>query len=184
MFRVCLDTGGTFTESIVMDEKGNLHEFKSPTTPSDFSEGVINTLVEAAAAFSLSPEEFLKQTEWIVHGTTVATNALVQRKLARTAMITTEGFRDIIEMRRCLKIETHSMYEAMIPPYEPIVPRYLRFTVDEKTKHTGEIVKPIDEDELGIVIEKIKKQKIKAIAICFINSYVNPENEKKAAHDL
>ena len=181
MFRVCVDIGGTFSESIVLDEKSKFHEFKAPTTPSDFSEGVINTLVEAATAFSLSKEQFLKQTEWIVHGTTVATNALVQRKLARTAMITTKGFRDIIDMRRALKIETHSMYEAFIPPYEPIIPRYLRFTVDEETHYTGEITRPLNEDELKSVIEKIKKEGVEAVAICFINSYANPANERRAA---
>ena len=181
MFRVCIDTGGTFTESMVLNGEGNLHEFKSATTPKDFSEGVINTIVEASNYYHMSLKDFLKQTEWIVHGTTVSTNALVQRKLARTAMITTKGFRDIIEMRRSLKIETKSMYEAFIPPYEPIVPRYLRFTVDEKTRHTGEIVKPLNEEQLTDVIEKIKKEKVEAIAICFINSYANPSNEIKAA---
>jgi N-methylhydantoinase A len=181
MFKVCIDIGGTFTESIVLDDKGTLYEFKTATTPRDFSEGVVNTIVEAANYYKLSCEQFLEQTEWIVHGTTVATNALVQRKLPHTAMITTKGFRDIIEMRRCLKIETHSMYEAFIPPYEPIVPRYLRFTVGEKTKYSGEIVKPVNEEELKKVIEKIKKEGVEAVAICFINSYANPKNEIKAA---
>jgi len=115
MFRVCIDTGGTFTESMVLDDEGSLHEFKSATTPQDFSEGVVNTLAEASSYYKLSLKIFLKQTNVIVHGTTVSTNALVQRKLARTAMITTRGFRDIIEMRRSLKIETKSMYEPSFP---------------------------------------------------------------------
>jgi N-methylhydantoinase A len=181
MFRVCIDTGGTFSESMVLDQKGDLHEFKTATTPRDFSIGVLNTLVEASAYYGISLEELLKQTEWIVHGTTVSTNALVQRKLARTAMITTKGFRDIIEMRRSLKIETKSMYDAFIPPYEPIVPRYLRFTVEEKTKASGEIIKPVQEDELIKVIRQIQKENVEAVAVCFINSYANPENEIKAA---
>jgi N-methylhydantoinase A len=166
---------------MVLNSEGNLHEFKTATTPNDFSEGVLNTIAEAADYYHLSLEGFLKQTEWIVHGTTVSTNALVQRKLSRTAMITTEGFRDIIEMRRSLKIETKSMYEAFIPPYEPIVPRYLRFTVDERTRYTGEIVKPVNEEQLKDVINKIKKEKVEAVAICFINSYANPSNEIRAA---
>jgi N-methylhydantoinase A len=180
MFKVCIDTGGTFSESMVLDNKGELHEFKTATTPYDFSVGVLNTLIEASNYYKLTLEQFLKQTEWIVHGTTVSTNALVQRKLARTAMITTKGFRDIIEMRRSLKIETKSMYDAFIPPYEPIVPRYLRFTVEEKTKADGTIIKAVDVNELKQVIEQIKKEKVEAIAICFINSYANPENEIKA----
>jgi N-methylhydantoinase A len=181
MFRVCIDTGGTFSESMVLDERNELHEFKTATTPQDFSIGVLNTLIEASNYYRMSLESFLEQTEWIVHGTTVSTNALVQRKLARTAMITTKGFRDIIEMRRSLKIETKSMYEAFIPPYEPIVPRYLRFTVEEKTRASGEIIKPVNNYELLMVIEQIKKEKVEALAVCFINSYANPENEIKAA---
>ena len=157
MFRVCVDTGGTFSESMVLDDRHTLHEFKSPTTPEDFSRGVLNTLNDAAAYYKLPLADFLKQTDWIVHGTTVSTNALVQRKLARTALITTRGFRDIIEIRRSLKIETRSMYDAFIPPYEPIVPRYLRFTVEEKTRPDGEIVRPLKEEDLLEVIDRIKK---------------------------
>ena len=181
MFKICVDTGGTFTDCIVLDGQGTLYEFKSPTTPWDFSEGVMNTIVDAAGSFGESPADFLKQTDWIVHGTTVSTNALVQRKLSKAALITTKGFRDIIEMRRSLKIETKSMYDAYIPPYEPIIPRYLRYTVAEKTRASGEIVTAVDEDELKQVIEKIKKEQVEAVAICFINSYANSENEVKAA---
>jgi len=181
MYKLCADTGGTFTESVVLDIQGEFHEFKTPTTPWDFSEGVLNTINEAASYYQISVEDFLKQTEWIVHGTTVSTNALVQRKLSRTALITSKGFRDIIEMRRSSKIETKSMYDAFIPPYEPLIPRYLRFTVDEKTKSSGEIVRLINEDELQKVIEKIKNEGVEAISICFINSYANPANEIKTA---
>ena len=181
MYKLCIDTGGTFTESVVLDTQGEFHEFKTPTTPWDFSEGVLNTIKEAASYFQISVEDLLKQTEWIVHGTTVSTNALVQRKLSRAALITSKGFRDIIEMRRSLKIETKSMYDAFIPPYDPLIPRYLRFTVDEKTKSSGEIVRPINEDELQNVIQRIKNEGVEAISICFINSYANPANEIKAA---
>jgi N-methylhydantoinase A len=181
MYRVCVDTGGTFTDCVVLDGEGGLHQFKAPTTPEDFSEGVLNTIVDAAGYFGLSTREFLQQTDWLVHGTTVSTNALVQRKLSPTALITTKGFRDIIEMRRSAKIETHSMYEAYIPPYEPLVPRRLRFTVCEMTKASGEVVTPLDEDELRAVLERVKQQKIEALAICFINSYANSANEIRAA---
>ncbi len=184
MFKVCVDIGGTFTDSVILDGEGNLAEFKVPSTPTDFSQGVLNSLEEASAAYSKTFAQFIREIELIVHGTTVATNALVQRKVSRTAMITTKGFRDIIEMRRALKIETHSMYEAMIPPYEPIVPRYLRFTVEEETLYTGEIVKPVNKEELEGVIEKIKKEGVEAVAVCFINSYANPQNERKSGPNL
>jgi N-methylhydantoinase A len=96
-------------------------------------------------------------------------------------LITTKGFRDIIEIRRANKIETKSMYEALIPPYEPIVPRYLRFVLEEETRYDGTVTKPINRGELKIVIEKLKREKAEAVAICFINSYANPENERTTA---
>jgi N-methylhydantoinase A len=180
-FRVCVDTGGTFTDAVVLDEEGRLSEFKVPSTPADFAEGVLNAISEAARSHGKTPSEFISETELVVHGTTVATNALVTRNLARTAMLTTKGFRDIIEMRRCLKIETKSMYEALIPPYEPIVPRYLRLTVEEETRYTGEVAKPVDAEELRGVIERFKAEGVQALAVCFVNSYANPENESQAA---
>ena len=100
MFKVCVDTGGTFTDCVVLDDEGRKKEFKSPSTPEDFSIGVINAISEAASALSLSLEQFLDQTELIMHGTTAATNALVTKNVAHTALIGTKGFRDIIEIRR------------------------------------------------------------------------------------
>jgi len=181
MYKVCIDTGGTFTDCVVSDAGGALSEFKSPSTPPNFSQGVMDVLEEAAAAHSSGLQQFLHDTEYIIHGTTAATNALVTRNVARTAMITTQGFRDILEMRRSLKIETHSMYEAFIPPYEPIVPRRLRFVVEEETLPSGEIVKPVNADELKQVIARIKAADCQSVAICFINSYMNDANEKFAA---
>ena len=178
MYRVCVDIGGTFTDSIIIDDKGNLTESKVPTTPSDFSQGILDSLYDAAKTQNIPEEKFINEIELIIHGTTVATNALVTRRVAKTALITTKGFRDIVEMRRALKIDTKSMYEALIPPYEPIVPRYLRFVVDETTTSTGEITKEVDKLEVKQLIEKIKEEKIEAVAICLINSYVNPKNEK------
>jgi N-methylhydantoinase A len=181
MFRVCIDIGGTFTDSILIDQEGKISEYKVPTTPSDFSEGIMNSLREAAKTYKKPLEQFVSEISLIIHGTTIATNALVQRKVSRTALITSKGFRDIIEMRRALKIDTKSMYEAFIPPYDPIVPRYLRFTVDEATHTNGDMIRPLNEEELNAIVEKIREEKVEAIAICFINSYVNSENEKRAA---
>ena len=159
MFRVCIDIGGTFTDSILIDQKGNISEYKVPTTPSDFSEGIMNSLREAAKTYKKPLEQFISEISLIIHGTTIATNALVQRKVSRTALITSKGFRDIIEMRRALKIDTKSMYEAFIPPYDPIVPRYLRFTVEEATHYTGEVIQPLNEEELDAIIGKLEKKR-------------------------
>jgi N-methylhydantoinase A len=183
MYKVCVDIGGTFTDCVVSDEQGNLRQFKAPSTPKDghFEQGVMDSLREAAEGYDMTSDQFISQVELLVHGCTVATNAVVTRNLAKTAMITTKGFRDIIEMRRANKIETKSMYESCIPPYEPIVPRDLRFVLEEETRYDGPVTKRVNLGELKIVIEKLKREKIEAVAICFVNSYANPENERITA---
>ena len=167
MYRVCVDIGGTFTDCVVSDEQGNLRQFKAPSTPKDghFEQGVMDSLREAAEGYGMTPDKFISQVELLVHGCTVATNAVVTRNLAKTAMITTKGFRDIIEMRRANKIETKSMYESCIAPYEPIVPRDLRFVLEEETRYDGTITKPVNFGELKIVIEKLKREKVEAVAV-------------------
>lgn len=184
MFRVCIDTGGTFTDCVVLDDQGRKREFKAPSTPRDFSIGVVDSLHEAAQGFSMSDQAFLDKTELIIHGTTAATNALVTKNVAKTALIYTKGFRDVIEIRRSLKIETRSMYEAFIPPYRPIVPRKLRLGVDERTRPNGDVFKSVDLEELKGIVEKLKREKVEAVAVCLINSYMNPENEKKIVRFL
>lgn len=181
MFDVCIDIGGTFTDSVVLDEEGNLFESKVATTPSDLSVGFINSFERAAAHYNLTVEQFLGQTRKIVHGTTVALNAFLTRSGSKTALITTKGFRDIVEMRMGLKNITTSMYNMFIPPYEPLVPRQLRYTVEERTRYSGEIMTPLNEQELRSVIAEIKKEKVEAVAICFLHSYVNTANEIRAA---
>ncbi|KUO74347.1 MAG: hypothetical protein APF81_10190 [Desulfosporosinus sp. BRH_c37] len=184
MYKVCVDIGGTFTDCVVSDDQGNLGQFKAPSTPKNFEQGVMDALREAAEGYGQTPEQFIGQIELLVHGSTVATNAVVTRNLVKTAMITTKGFRDIIEMRRANKIETKSMYDALIPPYDPIVPRYLRYVMEEETRYDGKVTKPINRGELKIIIERLKKEKVEAVAVCFINSYANPENEKTTAELL
>jgi N-methylhydantoinase A len=181
MFEVCVDIGGTFTDCVVSDDKGKLREFKSPTTPDDLSVGMVNSLKEAATAFSLSTEQFLHQTHTILHGTTVALNAFLTRRGAKTALITTEGFRDIIEMRMGMKNITTSMYNMFVPPYEPLVPRNLRFTVPERTKYTGKVKTPLDEAKLREVVARVKSERVEALALCFLHSYINSDNEKRAS---
>jgi len=129
----------------------------------------------------MTVEQFLGWAEKIVHGTTVALNAFLTKSGARTGLITTKGFRDIVEMRMGLKNIKTSMYNMFIPPYEPLVPRPLRFTVEERTRYTGEITTLLNEKELLEVIKKLKKEKLEAVAICFLHSYANPENERRAA---
>ena len=181
MYRVCVDVGGTFTDCVVSDQKGNLREFKAPSTPDDFSRGVLDAMQEAAIAYGKSVRDFTSEVEVLLHGSTVNTNALLTRRLAKTALITSKGFRDVIEIRCSLKAETKSIFDFFIPPYEPVVPRYLRFGVDESVSPTGEIIKPVNESEIKDVISRLKKEKVEAVAICFINAHANAENERKTA---
>jgi len=184
MFRACVDTGGTFTDCVVREPSGRLREFKSPSTPADFSIGVLNSLREAAKGLSLSFDEFIRSTELIVHGTTVATNALLTRNVAKAALVTTEGFRDVVEIRRSLKIETRSMYDAYIPPYEPLIPRRLRFGISERTRPSGEIVIPVDEEEVRALARRLRAEAVQAVSVCLINAYANVENERHTAELL
>lgn len=181
MARVAIDVGGTFTDVLLLDDAGALQEFKVPTTPVDPSVGVIKGLEKAALASETSLEVFVGSLDLLIHGTTLATNALLTGRGAKVGMITTKNFRDLLEIRRGFKNIRTSMYNVFVPPYRPLVPRYLRLGVEERTLQTGEILTPLNMAELEKAIDKLRKQGVESIAICFLHSYVNPVNEQKAA---
>ena len=136
MLTIGIDVGGTFTDLVAIDASGRTVFAKSPSTPQDQSIGVMAGLDELARRLNLSRAEMLAQTERLVHGTTVATNALLERKGAKVALLTTEGHRDVLEMREGLK---GNRYDLRSPPPEPLVPRELRFGVRERLKADGEV---------------------------------------------
>ncbi len=179
--RVCLDVGGTFTDCLVMDASGDLTSFKSATTPNDPSDGLLDTLKKAAANFQQDIKDFMGDVELLVHGTTLATNTLITGKGAKTAMITTEGFRDILEIRRGIKPLDISLFNLFIPPNRPLIPRSRRIGVEERTLFTGEISVPLNENEVAKIVTRFKKSGIEAIAVCFLHSYANGTNERRAA---
>lgn len=181
MFKVCIDVGGTFTDCLVLDEAGKFTEFKTPTTPEDASLGVINALAKAARFYGQTLQEFASKVYLLVHGTTLATNALLTGKGARVGMITTKGFRDVMEIRRGFKNIRTSMFNVFIPPYRPLVPRRLRLGVAERTLHTGQVRTALNAAETQAAIKKLKAEGVEAVAVCFLHSYANPENEQKAA---
>jgi N-methylhydantoinase A len=181
MSRVAIDVGGTFTDCLVLDQQGRLREFKALTTPQDPSRGLMECLEKAARAEQKSLPEFARTLEYIIHGTTLATNALLTGRGAKIAMLTTEGFRDEVEIRRGFKNIRTSMYNLQVPPYKPIVPRYLRLPVRERTLYTGEVETPVDVSSARAAVEKCRSEDVQSIAICFLHSYANPENERKAA---
>jgi N-methylhydantoinase A len=178
MFTIGVDVGGTFTDLVAIDATGRTVFAKSPSTPTDQSIGVMAGLEELARRLSLPVGEILAQTQRFVHGTTVATNALLERKGARVALLTTQGHRDIIEMREGLK---PNRYDLRTPPPEPLVARELRFGVRERLRPTGEVLTPLDDTSLGDAIAAIKESGATSVAICFLHAYRNPAHEIAAA---
>ncbi len=180
MYRVCIDVGGTFTDCLVLHD-GRLTQVKSPTTYPDSSIGFMNVLAKAAAEFNRSVPDFLGEIELITHGTTLATNTLINGDGAKTGMITTKGFRDVIEIRRGFKNVRTSMYNVFIPPYKPLVPRYLRLEADERIDHQGEVITPLDSDGVEAAAARLASQGVESVAVCFLHSYANPGHEQRAA---
>ena len=182
MYRITIDVGGTFTDCLVMDGAGGLRQFKSYTTPKDPSQGFLDAVTKAASGYG-HPDlgDFLAQVELIIHGTTLATNTLINKNGAVTGMITTRDFRDIVEIRRGFKNVRTSMYNVFVPPYEPLAPRRLRMEARERSTYTGEIVTPLDEAEVRAAAERLKQKGVEAVAIGFLHAYANPANEQRAA---
>jgi N-methylhydantoinase A len=152
-FIIGIDVGGTFTDLVAIDERGTTVFAKSPSTPQDQSIGVLAGLDELALRLNLSRAAMLKQTQRIVHGATVATNALLERKGAKVALLTTEGHRDVLEMREGLK---GNRYDLRSPPPDPLVPRNLRLGVRERLRADGSVLTPLDNASLDVAIETIR----------------------------
>ena len=181
MFTIGIDVGGTYTDLVAIDEHGKAVFAKSPSTPSDQSVGVMAGLEELARRLQITRAEMLGMTDRVVHGTTVATNALLERKGARVALLTTEGHRDVIEMREGLKGDR---YDLRSPPPEPLVPRERRLGVKERLKANGEILTPLDDRSLGDAIAAIGASDATSVAVCFLHSYLDPVHEIAAVERL
>lgn len=175
-YTIGIDVGGTFTDIVVSSANGETIIAKAATTPADQSDGVLQGLHLAAERLQLTPRALLEQTTRIVHGTTAATNALLEGKIARIGMLTTEGHRDVIEMREGLKPERYNL--RMTPP-APLVPRHLRVPVRERMRPDGSVETALDETSLRSAIEKLGD--VQAVAICFLHSWRNPAHEQQAA---
>jgi N-methylhydantoinase A len=181
MLTIGIDVGGTFTDFVAIDAAGRTIFAKALSTPLDQSIGVMAGLDELARRLGLSPADMLAQTQRLVHGTTVATNALLERKGAKVALLTTAGHRDVLEMREGLK---DNRYDLRTPPPEPLVPRELRFGVRERLRPNGEVLTPLDQESLGEAIAAIKQSGASSVAICFLHSYRNAAHEIAASERL
>lgn len=169
MDRVATDIGGTFTDLVYVSQDGRVGTAKSHTTPHQFEQGVMDVI----AAVNLNPSEF----QSFVHGTTIVINAITERKGAKTGLITTQGFRDVLEIGRGTRPDFFNL-EYKKPT--PFVSRYLRREIPERVSYKGEISQPIDLSGLPSILDDFRKEGVEAIAICFVNSYANPIHEQKA----
>ena len=181
MYRIGIDVGGTFTDFVVAREGEAPRYFKMPSTPDDPSLGVMSGLQDAAASYGLSAEQLVSESELIIHGTTVATNTLVERKGAKVGLLTTEGFRDLLEMREGMK---EDRYNLRMTPVEPLVPRYLRLDVPERVRSDGSVETPLDEQALNEALELLEKEGAESLAVCFLFSYLNPAHERRVAERI
>src|SRR5258708_2479348 len=154
MYRIGVDVGGTFTDLVAIDPAGVTTLAMVPSTPEDPSFGVIGGLTEMVERLGLDRAALLGETDRIVHGTTVATNALLEHKGARTGLLTTEGHRDVVEMREGLKDDR---YNLRMPPPEQLVPRRLRLPVRERLRADGRIDTPLDPASLEAAIAVLQR---------------------------
>jgi N-methylhydantoinase A len=177
MLRIGIDVGGTFTDLVAVDEQGSVMLAKAASTPADQSVGVMDGLERLAEALGMERSTMLRQTERIVHGTTVATNALLERKGARVGLITTEGHRDVLEMREGLKDDR---YDLRQPPPEPLVPRELRFGVHERIRADGRIEAPLEPQALDAAIAALRTADVESVAVCFLHAYRDGRHERLA----
>ena len=178
-FSVGIDVGGTFTDLVLSDEQaGEVLQHKTPTTSSDPSLGTLHGLAELAEHVGFSRSDFLAQVGLIVHGTTVTTNAILTDTGARTGLLTTEGFRDILEMRRGVRSRRHLYDNKYVAP-PPLVPRYLRLPVRERIDVEGKVRTTLDEGSVGTALDVLVAEGVEAVAVCLMHAHANPEHEAR-----
>src|SRR5256886_17279206 len=168
MWRIGIDVGGTSTDRAAGGETGRVVIAKCASTPRDQSEGLMEGLGLLAVECGTDLVGLLKSTERIVHGTTVATNALLERKGAKVGLLTTEGHRDVIEMREGLKDDR---YNVRMPPPVPLVPRARRLGVRERLRFDGTVATPLQHRSLAACLTKLARDRVDSVAVCYLHSY-------------
>ncbi|MCZ6844732.1 MAG: hydantoinase/oxoprolinase family protein, partial [Alphaproteobacteria bacterium] len=179
--RFACDTGGTFTDLIVEDDRGGLHMYKASTTPTDPVKGVLDALALAAVDMDLSLADLLAQGDMLIHGTTHAINAIITGNTAKTAFLTTAGHPDILVLREGGRIEPFNF----VAPYpEPYIPRALTFEVPERIDSAGGVHTPLDEGAVVAIAEELKARVVEAVAVCLLWSIYNPAHELRVGELL
>ena len=176
-YRIGIDVGGTFTDLVLLRPDGTVSLEKSPTTPSDQSEGVFNGVAQLAEVEGIDLATLLERTHSIVHGTTTADNTMIQMKGAATGLLVTEGFRDEIEFRRCFK---EDIWDPALPAPSPIAKRRVRLEIPERLTAEGEVDTPLDEEAVRKAVARLRAFGVTSIAVVFLHSYVNPAHELRA----
>ena len=177
-FRLGVDIGGTFTDATLVDERtGRLWNAKVSSTPHDPAQGFLTVTQQILAQAALAPAEL----RYVVHATTVATNAIIEGKVAPTVLITTEGFRDILEIARQIR---PSLYDTQFEKPTPLVPRELCFGVRERLDATGAVITPLDEAAIPHIAAIIREAGIESVAVCFLHAYLNAQHEQRVGEIL
>ncbi|MEM1258932.1 MAG: hydantoinase/oxoprolinase family protein [Bacteroidota bacterium] len=177
--RVATDIGGTFTDLVCLElnkqtgKPTGVRVTKSDTTPSNFEQGILDTIEKGNVN--------LGEIDFFAHGTTVVINALTERKGAKTALITTKGFRDVLEIARCNRPDLFNFNFVKQPPF---VPRYLRFEVEERMDYKGRVLKALNMATLKAILKTCTEEKVEAIAVCLLHAYKNPEHEIALVKEL
>lgn len=174
MYRIGVDVGGTFTDFSILNEKTkDVLYIKVPSTPEDPSEAIQSGISELLEAHSIQPS----QVTYLAHGTTVATNMVIEERGSKTGLLTTKGFRDVLEIGR--QARPH-LYDYSVTKPTPLVAREHRLEIDERIGPQGEVIRPVDPEQLEAAVEELKTAGVAAVAICFVHSYRTADHEKRA----
>ncbi|MDY0257625.1 hydantoinase/oxoprolinase family protein [Gudongella oleilytica] len=174
MYRIGIDTGGTNTDVVLTDvETGRIFYTKTPTTPRELLRGINNGIDKIVKQCGISHKEIKE----LVYGTTIVVNMIAQKESEATALITTKGFRDVLEIGRAYRSE--NIYDINMEKPEPLVKRNLRFEVSERMNFMGKVLEPVNEEEVVEIVRTLKEKNIRAIAVCLMHSYANPAHEKQ-----
>ncbi|WP_134698660.1 hydantoinase/oxoprolinase family protein [Ammoniphilus sp. YIM 78166] len=171
--RVATDIGGTFTDLVYLNENGRIGTAKSDTTPPNFEQGVLDVIQKSG----ISPQEI----STFIHGTTVIINALTEHKGVKTGLITTKGFRDVLEIARGNRPD---LFNVRYEKPAPFVPRYLRHEVSERLNYKGEVIDELVLEEVKAAVEQLRSEGVGAIAVSFLHAYANPSHEKLAVEAI
>ncbi len=176
--RLAIDIGGTFTDATLIDEQtGEVSIAKVLTTPSDPSEGFMHAAARALQEGAVEAGE----VTFVVHATTVATNAIIEGKIARSGFVTTDGFRDLLEIARQVR---PTLYDTQFEKARPLVPRDRAVVVGERLGPKGEVLRPLEEETVRDAAAVLRREEVESVAVCLLHAYVNPEHERRVGEIL